>query len=315
MKALVTGSAGFLGSHFALELRMRGWDVVGLDVAHNVAGPTEQLIDCRDYFGEMSTRYDLVVHCAAVIPDRELRETMPMIVAENLDIDRQMFEWAITTAQKRVLYFSSSAAYPVDLQQGGRALSEGDLWPDTARCADGLYGWTKVLGEMHAETARKAGVPVTVVRPFTGYGEDQSEIYPFPAIIDRANRHQDPLMVWGSGHQVRDFVHVDDIVAIGLKACEKGLEGPINIGTGVPTSMIHLARTVAAEAGYDPEIACIVTKPDGVPYRVNGSDLARRIMSPPIQYSQNAEEDQARQLLNPRAWCYIPLDEGIKRAL
>jgi nucleoside-diphosphate-sugar epimerase len=312
VKALVTGSAGFLGSHFTAALKERDWDVIGIDVRHPEAG--EYAIDCRDYFHEMQTSYDLVVHCAAVIPDRARREANPMLVAENLDIDRQMFEWAIVTHQERVLYLSSSAAYPVDLQTEPRKLSEADLWPATARNADGLYGWTKVLGEMHAETARTHGVPVTVVRPFTGYGTDQSADYPFPAIVDRATAHQDPLLVWGSGRQVRDFVHVDDIVTLALAAVGKNLDGPINIGTGVPTTMIQLARMVAAAADYEPQIACVVSKPDGVAYRVNGSDLGRRLMGLPVT-SWGTGGVAISSYYPADAWRFITLAEGIKRAL
>ena len=83
---------------------------------------------------------------------------------------------------------------------------------------------------------KRLGVPVTIVRPFSGYGPDQDTTYPFTAFAERAARRADPFDVWGDGQQVRDFVHVTDIVnatlalvdawhADGLEATEAGTRG------------------------------------------------------------------------------------------
>jgi nucleoside-diphosphate-sugar epimerase len=132
---------------------------------------------------------------------------------------------------------------------------------------DEVYGWSKVTGELLAGKLRAAGVPVTVVRPFSGYGEDQDPSYPFRAITDRARRREDPLTVW-CGSCVRDWIHVDDVVAGALAVADSGTEKPVNLCTGRATSFWDLAAMAAEAAGYEPEIRALSDKPQGVAYRV-----------------------------------------------
>jgi nucleoside-diphosphate-sugar epimerase len=266
--ALITGSSGFLGRHFARALRESGWRITGIDLA---AGR-----DARDFFrdgGPPPVREpDLVVHCAAVVGGREVIENSPLALAANLELDAALFRWALAARPGRIAYISSSAAYPVHLQETFMRyrLREDDIaldGPDAGN-PDRLYGWAKLTGEKLAALARAAGIPVTVVRPFSGYGEDQDASYPFPAIAGRVLRREDPLTVWGSGAQARDFVHVDDIVATTLAMCEAGIDGPLNIGTGQPVTMAGLALAMARAAGYAPQIDPLPGTPAGVDWRV-----------------------------------------------
>lgn len=275
-RALVTGDRGFLGRHFAAELRAHGYEVYGLDVK---ASPSQ---DCRNYFRAYLSRgreyreilaghWDLVVHCAAVVGGRETIDGDPLATAESLSIDAEMFRWAAVARPGRVLYFSSSAAYPVAYQTSmwTEALREDDaLLSSTVGMPDQVYGWSKVTGELLASRLREAGVPVTVVRPFSGYGEDQDATYPFRAILERVRRREDPLEIWGSGEQVRDWIHVDDLVAGALAVAGSATEDPVNLCTGVATPFAELARVMAAVAGYVPEIRPLEDKPAGVAYRV-----------------------------------------------
>lgn len=269
-RALVTGHQGFLGRHFFWELKARGYTVEGYDSAVTRAQ------DCRDLFRlerqhptltEANGRWDLVVHCAAVVGGRETIENDPLATAESLSIDAEMFRWAAAVKPKRVIYFSSSAAYPVSLQRAGAtyALREGDIGPGLID-PDEVYGWSKVTGERLAFELRRSGVPVTVVRPFSGYGADQSADYPFRAILERVRRREDPLDVWSDA--VRDFIHVDDVVRGALAVADSGTEEPVNLCTGLPTSFTALARLMADTAGYSPEIRVLSDKPAGVAYRV-----------------------------------------------
>jgi nucleoside-diphosphate-sugar epimerase len=273
-RALVTGDRGFLGRHFADELRRRGYEVTGLDVKASTAE------DCRAFFRRQIAyrnvphpRFDLVVHCAAVVGGRATIDGDPLATAESLSIDAEMFRWAAVVKPGRVLYFSSSAAYPVDHQGGPEhgPLHENAVWEQHdggVLSPDQVYGWSKVTGELLAARLREAGVAVTVVRPFSGYGEDQDDTYPFRAILERVRRREDPLEVWGSGEQVRDWIHVDDIVAGALAVAESGTEDPVNLCTGRPTSFLELARTMASVAGYDPVVKPLPGRPAGVMYRV-----------------------------------------------
>lgn len=278
MRALITGDRGFLGRHFTAELKARGWTVQGMDTK------TTPSQDCRTYFRTYLSRgpeyreinaghFDLVVHCAAVVGGRETIERDPLATAESLSIDAEMFRWAAVARPGRVLYLSSSAAYPISLQtrySGPAALRETDLMRGPAiGLPDEVYGWSKVTGELLADRLRKAGVPVTVVRPFSGYGEDQDLSYPFPAIMDRVRRLEPGgvLDLW-CGDCVRDWIHVDDVVAGALAVADSGTEKPVNLCTGRATSFVQLAQLALEAAGKTAHIQPNPDAPQGVAYRV-----------------------------------------------
>lgn len=282
MKALVTGAAGFLGRHFAAELELRGWGVHEVDIARS-PGCVMPGDDALWQFAHNTDRYDLVVHCAAAEPHRAAIDGKPMLLAANLQLDAAMFEWAVRTGT-RVLYISSSAAYPIGFQAGHipYRLHEDDADPDRAVTGDLLealgpwgklhpdanYGWSKVTGERLAAAAADHGVPVHVVRPFSGYGEDQSTVFPFPAIVDRARRGD--LTVWGPPGQTRDWIHVSDLVAGALAVVDHDERRPVNLCTGRGTEMGDLAVLVARAAGLDPVggVQYLEEMPTGVMYRV-----------------------------------------------
>ncbi len=275
MRALITGDRGFLGRHFKVELARRGWQVAGLDIKATSAQ------DCRLYFRECLNRgmelgaWDLVVHCAAVVGGRATIDGDPLATAESLSIDAEMFRWAAVAKPGRVLYFSSSAAYPVSHQTKFNREQQTALHEDIIGLhdleiglPDQVYGWSKVTGELLAVRLRDSGVPVTVVRPFSGYGEDQDDTYPFRAILERVRRREDPLEIWGTGKQVRDWIHVDDLVAGALAVAESSTEDPVNLCTGVATSFMDLASMMGRAAGHTPVLKPLPEKPAGVAYRV-----------------------------------------------
>lgn len=262
MKALVTGSAGFVGSHFTRHLRDEGWSVLEVDIRHH-----RDPLDCRWFFHTSRIHFDLVIHCAAVIPHLAEREKNAMPVAGNLEIDAAMFQWAMKTHPSKTVYFSSAAAYPIHLNQSNRGLEEDDIDLDDICQPDSMYGTAKLIGEIQAREAKRQGLDVLVVRPQTGYGTDQARTYPFPSFIDRAKRRCDPFEIWGSGKQERDFIHIDDIVEATMKLLAKGEQGPINLGYGLPIDMEHFAKEVCWQAGYTPSFSFLLDKPEGAPSR------------------------------------------------
>jgi nucleoside-diphosphate-sugar epimerase len=284
--ALVTGSAGFLGRHFAAELTGRGYHVSGVDVVDGT--------DALDVFRTSDVTHDIVVHCAAVEPHRAAIDSQPTHLARNLLLDAAMFGWAVRTRQRRVLYVSSSSAYPIGHQQGGvwkPRLREFDVSLGNAGIGtpDAGYGWAKVTGERMAAGARAAGVPVTVVRPFSGYGEVQDTRWPFGAFAERVRRREDPFVIWGSGEQVRDWVHVSDVVAAALAVVDSGTEDPVNICTGVGTSMLDLVTAMCGHVGYAPEIELLADRPAGVAYRVGDPTLLHRYYTPRVSLAEGVK--------------------------
>lgn len=286
-RALVTGWAGFIGRNFRRRLEDDGWDVEGCDIKDGV--------DCREVFARETRRYDLIVHAAAVVGGRQMIDGEPLKVATDLAIDSDMFNWVVNTEQPRVLYFSSSAAYPIKFQKltDAHALEERELviTGDISE-PDQSYGWVKVTGEKLAGLARDMGTNVTVVRPFSGYGHDQDLTYPFPSFIERARRRRDPFTIWGDGSQVRDLIHVDDVVEACLMILTADVRWPVNLGTGRATSFNELAKLVTRIAGYSPWFAHEIGMPRGVEYRV-------------------ADVTRMHNYYEPR----VTLEEGIRRAL
>jgi nucleoside-diphosphate-sugar epimerase len=187
-----------------------------------------------------------------------------------------------------VLYFSSSSVYPVYEQTGGRArplpehMVRAALDIPSVGVPDQLYGWAKLTGENLAHRACAAGLNISVVRPFSGYGSDQDASYPFPAFIDRALRREDPFTIWSAGDQVRDFIHIDDIVRACMAMYEQGIDGPVNLGTGRGTTMTELASMVCAQAHYTPGFKFDLAAPRGVTCRVADVSLLRGFCEPEI---------------------------------
>lgn len=285
MKILITGHRGFVGRHFWRRLETQH-ELYGVDIVEGN--------DARDFFRSDNTSFDLVIHLAAIVGGRQTIEGAPLSVAVDLSIDSELFQWALRTTPGRIIYYSSSAAYPIELQQREwfSDLAESDIDLDDIETPDLTYGWSKLTGEMLAQYAEREGLRVHVFRPFSGYGEDQSLDYPFPSFVARGARRDDPFVVWGDGEQTRDFIHIDDIVEATLTAVREDVPGPVNLGTGRPISFNTLAELVMAEAGYRAPIENLTDKPIGVHYRV-------------------ADTAKMNEFYRPK----ITLEEGIRRAL
>jgi UDP-glucose 4-epimerase len=221
--------------------------------------------------------YDLVINLAATVGGREVIEGSPISNARTIGIDASFFQWLVLEQPKHTIYMSSPVVYPEYLQDNGSTnghkLSEKDMdFESSMRVGlpDMVYGWSKLTAEYLAYIANKRhGLNIMCPRPFSGYGEDQDMNYPMPSICLRALKKEDPLIVWGSGEQVRDFVHVDDIINCILETYPK-LEGYnyLNIGWGELKTFIDIASLAADIVGYSPSITTNKDKPEGVKYRV-----------------------------------------------
>jgi nucleoside-diphosphate-sugar epimerase len=321
MKVLVSGGCGFIGRHFVKRLLDDGHTVTAIDNMYsgvpredwmfqpNDISKLQLMIgDCRSFFNSAppgslwsASRFDLIIHCAAIVGGRVKIDDDPLEVAIDLAIDAEFFRW-VTQAKPypKVVYFSSSAVYPLELQtkETHCLLYESLVNFETYRVSkpDMTYGWVKLTGEYLAKFAReKYGLDVAIYRPFGGYGEDQdAKTYPFPAIIKRVADGENPVMVWGSGDQERDFIHVDDIVECVLQTYDKLSGKVLNLGTGIPTSFFKLAEQIAfAQASIaGPSIRNDPLKPEGV-------------------FSRVADIFEMHSLYIPK----VSLTEGIKRAL
>ena len=299
-KILITGAAGFVGRHFTRRLLEAGHEVHAVDNVAPLTGGVDPEAgwplfeprdfdgfrfhreDCRDYFrAHADEPFEAAFHLAAIVGGRLVIENNPLAVADDLSIDAQYWQWAARAKPGKSVIFSSSAAYPVALQRADHyeLLREGTIRFDgDVGMPDLSYGWSKLTMEYLTRLAyERHGLKSVCYRPFSGYGEDQDSTYPFPSIVKRALAHRGAqvLTVWGTGEQMRDFIHIEDCVTgvlATMDATDDG--GAFNLSTGRLTSFIEFAGIAARAAGYDPEVVGTSDKPEGVFAR--GGDTARQ---------------------------------------
>ena len=278
MDVLITGSHGFVGRYFINKLQDHNLTMIDLKNGN----------DCRDFFKREDKQYDLVIHLAAIVGGRESIEGRPLAVADNLSIDSEFFQWCLKTKPHKVVYFSSSAAYPIRLQVNDPdyRLEESELDFDWLDMPDMTYGWSKLTGEYLAQFVPN----VHIFRPFSGYGWDQDLTYPFPMYVKRAIEMQEPFEVWGPGTQTRDFIHMTDVVNAVMTAVEENIQGPTNLGTGRSTSFIELAKMCMTEVGYQGRIETRPEKPVGCMHRVSDNSKLLSFYTPKITLEQGIAE-------------------------
>ena len=198
-------------------------------------------------------------------------EKNPIAVSDDLSIDSHFWQWAVISKPKKILTFSSSACYPVIYQkkENYKLLSE-DLvnFDQSIGVPDLTYGWAKLTSEYLGKIAyENYGIKSVVYRPFSGYGKDQDLSYPFPSICKRIlnNISQKKIQVWGTGDQMRDFIHIEDCVNGVISTMDKIDDGsPINLSTGKLTSFKQFVNLGCSILGFETEVVGTSDKPEGV---------------------------------------------------
>ncbi len=299
-KVLITGGAGFVGRRFVKRFLEMGDEVHCVDNLAPLSGAIAPengwysinpfdferfkfyKEDCRAYFQRViDNDFDYCLHLAAIVGGRLVIENNPLAVADDLSIDAAYWQWASLAKPQKTICFSSSAAYPIKYQTRDdyQLLNEKMInFESDLGMPDMSYGWAKLTVEYLARLAfEKNGLKSVCYRPFSGYGEDQDETYPFPSICKRALRHKgDPVLtVWGTGDQMRDFIHVEDCVDGVLATMDKiDNADALNLSTGIFTSFREFAKLAARLCGYSPEVRGLSDKPTGVFAR--GGDIAKQ---------------------------------------
>jgi UDP-glucose 4-epimerase len=329
--ALITGGCGFVGRNLTRRLLKEGyalWIVDDCSIGLHCdkwlpgAGKRRELApdvleydggrvvfvngDARDFFAGRAPpgrikepAFGDAFHLAAIIGGRAVIDGNPMAVAIDLALDALCFNWAVNKKPDRLLYASSSAAYPVDLQgkDGAVALKESDIqFGGRLGQPDMTYGWSKLTGEYLARIAHQHyGLHTACVRPFSGYGEEQDLTYPVPSIALRAAKRENPIVVWGSGLQGRDFVHIEDCIEAALRILARVSDGSaVNIGSGRLINFREVARLFAKLEGYEAVVKPLEDKPVGV-------------------HSRYADISHMKTVLNWQP--AISVEEGFKRVL
>jgi nucleoside-diphosphate-sugar epimerase len=292
VKVLITGAAGFLGSWFLDHFIREGFaNVWTIDIQPHPAGLPMDQQDLPLWLSDFEEDVDLAIHLAAPGGGRMLTDYNSMHVADAFRIDAAFFQWAAKHAQT-VVYASGASAYPLRYQDSGvvlfpLGLGEELAFPDSVAFGqpDGLLGFTKLAGEQMAYGAAvQHGLNVLVIRPFSGYGPYQSRDHAVTGILTRAIARENPLVVWGSGSQVRDYIYVTDIVGATMAKVEDGVRGfeILNVASGKGVAVRTIAEMAAGIVGYRPDIVFDDSRPEGPSYRVGGIERLRRVWKPEV---------------------------------
>ena len=267
VKALITGAAGFIGSHLTEACLDRGWDVVAIDALTTYYSPTMKVENAKHFryhprctfleadllevdLPELLADTDVVFHLAAQAGVRaSWGLSFDVYTKLNVTLLQRLLECARTSPLKLFVFASSSSVYgdadvlPVGEDQILRPLSP--------------YGATKALGEhlLHLYF-RNYGVPTVALRYFSVYGPRQRPDMAFHRIIE-CGLSGDEFSLFGDGNQTRDFTYVADVVAATIAAVERGEPGSIyNIGGGSRISMRHALSVIREEIGDLKVVEC-----------------------------------------------------------
>jgi UDP-glucose 4-epimerase len=256
---LVTGGAGFIGSHLVDALLARGArrvtivDSMRFANEHHVQQERERVTVIRHTLGAdpferlvpALADVELLFHLAAEKHNQSLA-TPEQLLASNVTGTYSLFDAAARAGCKKIVFSSSLYAYG---RVAGAPLVETELSPPWS-----LYGISKLTGEhLAGHVRRQYGIRAISLRYFFTYGTRQFPGTGYKSVIvsnfERLRRGEAPLVL-GDGEQELDYIYVDDVVEATIRAMELPLDGEVlNIGSGEPTSINALTRTMLDVTG------------------------------------------------------------------
>jgi nucleoside-diphosphate-sugar epimerase len=265
MKALVTGAAGFIGSHLTGALLERGADVLGLDsftdyypraikqanLASNRGRAGFSFVEASLQEADLPALLDGVTHVFHLAAQAGVRKSwgrdFQVYTSNNVDATQRLLEACVGRRLHRFVYASSSSLYGDSVSIPMRE----DALPQPVS----PYGVTKLAAEQLGYLYHvNHGVPATALRYFTVYGPRQRPDMAFHKFI-RASLEGTPITLYGDGEQTRDFTFVADAVAATIAAGERGVPGrAYNIGGGSRVSMNQVIDIIGRIAGRPLEV-------------------------------------------------------------
>ncbi|RLI53740.1 MAG: NAD-dependent dehydratase [Candidatus Thorarchaeota archaeon] len=289
-RVLVTGGAGFIGSHLVEELVKKGARVYVADNFSrgsllNLESVLEKIgiVECDlvnyAWCKEITRDMDVVFHLAAPVGGRGYIEEHPGECCQGLAINENIFRACLENDVERVHFASSACVYPNNLQSeyfSDYLLREEDALLTCPKEMDTIYGWVKLTGELQLKAYyREYGMKSSIARYVTVYGPRENKSHAIIALLLRAIKREDPYLVWGSGDQDRDFTYISDIIEGSLLLTEKVTDAtPINLGTGVKYTIETVVEKIFDIVGWRPKtVRYDSSKPEGVKSR--GLDISK----------------------------------------
>ena len=287
-RILVTGGTGFIGTHFVEALIDAG---AGLRVPihhrpmiandpgiEQVRADLNQPDDCL----RVCEGIDYVVHAAGAVAAAGVTASNPMAaMTANLVLTIRMLEASWTAGVQRFLVFGSSTGYPAT----DHPVREDEMWSGPTHPAYFGYGWMRRYLERLSEfVASKSTMGIALVRPTAVYGRwdefDPRTSHVIPALIRRAVAGEDPFEVWGTGDEVRDFLHVTDLVRGSLLTlANHAICDPVNIGYGQTVRIRDVVAAILRAAGHaGARVVFDASKPTAIPVRSVDTAKASRLL-------------------------------------
>ena len=275
-RVLVGGGCGFLGSYLVPVLVREGARVTIVDNLENgeappadTAGVTfieadlreraacERVLEGQDLFINLAARASGVgfsrTHHGEMLVHNVLCGLVPLAAAQRSGVPH-------------VVMTSTSCVYPDDSPVPTPELDAVVGFPE--RVNEG-YGWGKRIQELAAGYfASDYGMRITVLRPFNIYGANYpwrspEKAHVIPSLVKRVLDGEDPLIVWGSGEQRRNFLHGRDAAEAIVRVVASGAVGPVNVGYEEDTRIADLVALVCHVTGRHPRIVFDRSRPDG----------------------------------------------------
>jgi GDP-L-fucose synthase len=265
-RIMLTGGSGFFGRRIAEALRAHGHEVA------TPGRPTFNLMDpalTRRTFEQI--RPQTVVHSAAHYGGLGICMVEPIeIFHRNVVMAVNLFDAADRVGVKRILAIGSACAYPGAVNGD---MKEDDFWSGPLHPSVESYGFTKKVLEVGLRSYNRGKDIIGQMPIITNlYGEhdvfSEYRSHVIAALIkrfaDAAQTKAPQVVCWGTGTPVREFIYLGDAAEAVARLLESGYSEPLNVGTGVGTSIKELAEIIARLTGYQGEIVWDTSKPDGV---------------------------------------------------
>jgi len=275
-RVLVTGGGGFLGSHLVERLEAAGHDVF---VARSRDYDLTRFDDADQLF--VDAQPELVFHLAAEVGGIGANRANPgRYWYANLMMGAHVLELARAHATKKLVIAGTVCAYP---KFSAVPFSEDDLWNGYPEETNAPYGVAKKTLLVGASAYREQyGLDAIFLLPANLYGPrdnfDLDSSHVIPALIRKMVEADGDVTLWGDGSPTREFLYVDDCArALQLAAERYDAPAPVNLGTGVETSIRELAETIAELTGFDGEIVWDTSMPNGQPRRKLDASRAREL--------------------------------------